>query len=108
MWTPPRILVVDDNPENREIFRARLANPGYEILMARDGEEALAMAWAEGNATRMRLPAVSRFRSRPRVVVSPTCRGPRRYRTGEPEATPLHATPTGSATALASTAAPAE
>src|SRR5512136_2471186 len=44
MRTPPRILVVDDNPEKLEIFRARLASHGYEILTARDGEEALATA----------------------------------------------------------------
>ncbi len=44
MRTPPRILVVDDNSENLEIFRARLASQGYEILTARDGEEGLAMA----------------------------------------------------------------
>src|SRR5512136_1806840 len=44
MRTPPRVLVVDDNPENLEIFRARLASHGYEILTARDGEEALATA----------------------------------------------------------------
>jgi len=44
MRTPPRILVVDDNPENLEIFRARLARHGYEILTAQDGEEALAAA----------------------------------------------------------------
>jgi class 3 adenylate cyclase/CheY-like chemotaxis protein len=44
MRTPPRILVVDDNPENLEIFRARLASQGYEILTARDGEQGLAMA----------------------------------------------------------------
>jgi len=46
MRTPPRILVVDDNPENREIFRARLASHGYEILTACDGEEGLAAARA--------------------------------------------------------------
>lgn len=44
MQTPPRILVVDDNSENLEIFRARLASQGYEILTARDGEEGLAKA----------------------------------------------------------------
>jgi adenylate cyclase len=44
MRTPPRILVVDDNPENRDIFQARLASHGYEILTASDGEEALATA----------------------------------------------------------------
>ena len=44
MRTPPRILVADDNPENLEIFRARLASHGYEILTAQDGVEALAEA----------------------------------------------------------------
>jgi class 3 adenylate cyclase/CheY-like chemotaxis protein len=42
--TTPRILVADDNPDNRDIFEARLAAHGYEILTASDGEEALAIA----------------------------------------------------------------
>jgi class 3 adenylate cyclase len=46
MRTPPRILIVDDNPENRDIFQARLARHGYEILTASDGQEALATARA--------------------------------------------------------------
>ncbi len=41
MRTPPRILVVDDNPSNVDILRARLAAHGYEIVTAADGEEAL-------------------------------------------------------------------
>jgi class 3 adenylate cyclase len=44
MRTPPRILIADDNPENLNIFQARLAAHGYEILTAADGEEALAIA----------------------------------------------------------------
>jgi class 3 adenylate cyclase len=42
--TPPQILIADDNPENLDIFRTRLAVHGYEILTATDGEEALAIA----------------------------------------------------------------
>jgi adenylate cyclase len=42
--TPPRILIVDDNPDNLDIFQARLAVHGYEILRATDGYEALATA----------------------------------------------------------------
>jgi class 3 adenylate cyclase/CheY-like chemotaxis protein len=42
--TPPRILIVDDNPENRDILQARLASQGYEIATAGDGAEALAVA----------------------------------------------------------------
>jgi len=44
--SPARILVADDNPDNRDIFRARLAAHGYEILTARDGAEALVIAHA--------------------------------------------------------------
>jgi adenylate cyclase len=39
--TPPRILIADDSPANREILEARLAAQGYEILTAADGQEAL-------------------------------------------------------------------
>src|SRR4026207_452067 len=42
--TPARILIADDNPDNLDIFRSRLAANGYEILTACDGEEALAIA----------------------------------------------------------------
>ena len=41
MRTPARILVVDDNPANVDILRARLLAQGYEIITASDGEEAL-------------------------------------------------------------------
>ena len=49
MRTPARILVVDDNPANVDILRARLLAQGYEIITASDGEEAL-------NVVREQLP----------------------------------------------------
>lgn len=42
--SPAQILIADDNPDNREVFRARLAAHEYEVLLATDGEEALAIA----------------------------------------------------------------
>jgi len=42
--TPPRILIVDDNPMNLDILQTCLAAHGYEIITATDGEEALAAA----------------------------------------------------------------
>jgi len=42
--TSARILIADDNPDNLDIFRTRLAAHGYEILTATDGQEALAVA----------------------------------------------------------------
>jgi class 3 adenylate cyclase len=47
MRTPPRILIVDDQPMNVDILQTRLGVHGYEILTAYDGEEALAKARAE-------------------------------------------------------------
>ena len=41
---PPRILAVDDTPENLEILRIRLEANGYEVLLAADGEEGLVAA----------------------------------------------------------------
>jgi class 3 adenylate cyclase/CheY-like chemotaxis protein len=45
--TPPRILVVDDNPDNLDILQTRLSGHGYDVLTATDGEQALAVATAE-------------------------------------------------------------
>jgi class 3 adenylate cyclase/CheY-like chemotaxis protein len=44
--TPPRILAVDDVPENLEIVSVRLAAHGFEVVTAADGEEGLAKARA--------------------------------------------------------------
>ena len=44
MHDPPRILAVDDTPENLEILRRRLVAHGYEVVTAADGEEGLASA----------------------------------------------------------------
>jgi CheY-like chemotaxis protein len=39
-----RILLVEDNPENREMLSRRLIRRGFEVLFAEDGEEAVRMA----------------------------------------------------------------
>ena len=44
MRNPPRILAVDDVPENLEIVQVRLEAEGYEVITATDGDEALARA----------------------------------------------------------------
>jgi DNA-binding response OmpR family regulator len=41
---PPRILAVDDTPENLEILRMRLEANGYEVVTAADGEEGVRKA----------------------------------------------------------------
>jgi len=40
--TPPRILIVDDNPTNLEVLQVRLKAQGYELVTAVDGMDALA------------------------------------------------------------------
>lgn len=45
--TNPRLLVVDDVEENREILRRRFTRLGYQVTEAEDGEAALAKIAAE-------------------------------------------------------------
>jgi len=42
-----KIMLVEDDNSLREIYEARLAAEGYQVVSARDGEEALAMALKE-------------------------------------------------------------
>jgi two-component system, cell cycle response regulator DivK len=42
-----RILVVEDQPDNRRIFRDLLGNAGYELIEAETGEEALTAVEAQ-------------------------------------------------------------
>src|SRR3989440_428513 len=44
--TPARILVADDTPANVRMLEKRLQHNGYHVVIARDGEEALAVAHA--------------------------------------------------------------
>ena len=43
----PKILIVEDNVENRDSLSRRLKRRGYEVLTAEDGKAGLAMAQAE-------------------------------------------------------------
>jgi CheY-like chemotaxis protein len=42
-----RILLVEDNELSRDMLSRRLARRGYEVLLARDGDEAVASAARE-------------------------------------------------------------
>jgi signal transduction histidine kinase/ActR/RegA family two-component response regulator len=42
--TAPRVLVVDDEPDAREIIRLCLMHAGFDVVEAEDGEQALAAA----------------------------------------------------------------
>ncbi len=42
-----RVLLVEDNELNRDMLARRLRRRGYEVLLAEDGEQAIAQAQAE-------------------------------------------------------------
>src|SRR3954463_12163318 len=46
----PKILLVEDNEMNRDMLSRRLQRKGYEIVMAVNGAEAVAMAQSEAPA----------------------------------------------------------
>jgi CheY-like chemotaxis protein len=43
----PKILLVEDNEMNRDMLSRRLQRKGYEIIIATDGQQAVAMAASE-------------------------------------------------------------
>lgn len=49
MTKQPTILVVDDEPEMRDVCRAALASEGYLVLQASDGVEALELLERDGS-----------------------------------------------------------
>ena len=44
---PPKILLVEDNEDNRRIYSTILTHTGYRVLEATDGEAGIALAIAE-------------------------------------------------------------
>jgi two-component system, cell cycle response regulator DivK len=42
--TPPVVLVVDDNDDTRAMYAHLLKSAGFEVMLAADGDEALAAA----------------------------------------------------------------
>jgi CheY-like chemotaxis protein len=43
----PRLLLVEDNPDNRDMLSRRLVRRGFELVFAADGAEAVRMATEE-------------------------------------------------------------
>ncbi len=43
----PKILLVEDNEMNRDMLSRRLERKGYEVIIAVDGEEGIALAQSE-------------------------------------------------------------
>ena len=74
-----RILVVEDQPDNRQIIRDMLADTGYEIVEAENGEEALAaIAKARPDLILMdiQLPVMDGYAATRRIKTDPALKSP--------------------------------
>ena len=72
-----RILVVEDQPDNRQIIRDMLAETGYEISEAENGEEALAaIAKQRPDLILMdiQLPIMDGYTAKRQIKANPTFR----------------------------------
>jgi CheY-like chemotaxis protein len=73
----PTLLYVEDNEMNRDMLSRRLQRRGFEVLIARDGEQGLAMATAEKPdliLMDMSLPVVDGWEATRRLKASPETR----------------------------------
>ena len=69
-----KILLVEDNEMNRDMLSRRLVRRGYEIVMAVDGEQGVAMAASESPALilmDMSLPGVDGWEATRQIKAAP-------------------------------------
>ena len=69
-----RILLVEDNEMNRDMLSRRLVRRGYEVTIALDGEQGLALAAAEKPALilmDMSLPGIDGWEATRRLKADP-------------------------------------
>jgi CheY-like chemotaxis protein len=74
----PRILLVEDNEMNRDMLSRRLVKRGYEVAVAVDGAEGVAMARSEAPALilmDMSLPGLDGWEATRRIKAAPETRG---------------------------------
>lgn len=72
-----RILLVEDNEMNRDMLSRRLARRGYEVIIAIDGEQGVAMATSESPALilmDMSLPVLDGWEATRAIKASPATR----------------------------------
>jgi CheY-like chemotaxis protein len=74
----PRILVVEDNEENRDSLARRLQRRGFEVLLAEDGQAGVAAARAERPdliLMDMNMPRVDGWEATRQVKATPELKG---------------------------------
>ena len=73
----PRVLLVEDNEMNRDMLSRRLTRRGYEVAVALDGEQGVAMARSEAPALilmDMSLPGLDGWEATRRIKAAPETR----------------------------------
>jgi len=73
----PKILLVEDNEANRDMLSRRLVRKGFEVIMAKDGEQAIRMATSENPdliLMDMSLPVIDGWEATRRVKASQSTR----------------------------------
>ena len=74
----PKILLVEDNEMNRDMLSRRLARSGYEVALAVDGAQGVAMAESEAPdlvLMDMSLPVLDGWEATRRLKADPATRG---------------------------------
>jgi CheY-like chemotaxis protein len=74
----PRLLYVEDNEMNRDMLSRRLQRRGFEVLIASDGEQGVAMAAAEKPdliLMDMSLPVLDGWQATRRLKAAPETKG---------------------------------
>src|SRR4051812_28862024 len=74
----PKILLVEDNEMNRDMLSRRLQRRGFEVVMAVDGEQGVAMAQSESPdliLMDMSLPQLDGWEATRRLKADPGRRG---------------------------------
>jgi CheY-like chemotaxis protein len=72
-----KILLVEDNEMNRDMLSRRLARRGYEVVIAVDGEQGVAMACSEAPSLilmDMSLPGLDGWEATRRIKAAPETR----------------------------------
>ena len=73
----PKILLVEDNEMNRDMLSRRLTKRGYEVAIAIDGEQGVAMARSEAPALilmDMSLPGLDGWEATRQIKATPETR----------------------------------
>jgi CheY-like chemotaxis protein len=73
----PRILIIEDNEENRDALARRLQRRGYDVVMAGDGQQGVEMAKSEKPdlvLMDMNMPVLDGWRASQLVCADPETR----------------------------------